>query len=364
MLTCYCGESASWTTPRSFTPLLAWSTDTGRDAHDSTLPAVVSDPEQADIFALPHVWSHYVAGGRFDEARAMADGARLRGKPVLVWHTGDLTPILPFDNAQVLANAIARSRRRPNWHVAPRFIDDPLAIHADGMLVSRAKPARPLVGFCGYGAASGWKIAYSVGHGALARLRAWGGREPYEPAPMLPAALLRSRVLRRLRAHRGVDVTFIVRTRYRGGVRTADSRHPTAVEFFRNMLDTDYTVCVRGYGNWSIRFYETLACGRIPVLIDTDCTLPFDNAIDWQRICVWVPDHDVAHVGEYVADFHSRLSNREFRDHQRHCRAIWERYLTPRGFLGRLQNLLGAPAVPVDAPAAAPAHLSLANRMS
>ena len=67
-------------------------------------------------------------------------------------------------------------------------------------------------------------------------------------------------------------------------------------------------LCARGRGNFSYRLYETLCSGRIPVFIDTDCVLPFEDVIDWRSLCVWVPEAEVDQVAERVADFHARLS--------------------------------------------------------
>ena len=41
--------------------------------------------------------------------------------------------------------------------------------------------------------------------------------------------------------------------------------------------DNLYGLCVRGFGNFSFRLGETLMMGRIPILIDTECILPFDR---------------------------------------------------------------------------------------
>jgi len=57
-------------------------------------------------------------------------------------------------------------------------------------------------------------------------------------------------------------------------------------EFKENMKENIFNVCMRGNGNFSIRFYETLSCGRIPVLVDTDLVLPFDDVIDYNEFCV------------------------------------------------------------------------------
>ncbi len=35
-----------------------------------------------------------------------------------------------------------------------------------------------------------------------------------------------------------------------------------------------------------MRFYQTLAAGRIPILIDTDIKLPFEDKIDWKNFII------------------------------------------------------------------------------
>ena len=47
--------------------------------------------------------------------------------------------------------------------------------------------------------------------------------------------------------------------------------------FKTNMLANQYQVCARGNANWSLRFYETLASGRVPVYIESGGR----TAADW-----------------------------------------------------------------------------------
>jgi hypothetical protein len=58
------------------------------------------------------------------------------------------------------------------------------------------------------------------------------------------------------------------------------------VDFEENMKNSQFTVCCRGSGNFSFRFYETLAAGRIPALLDDDTCLPFEEYIDYSKIIV------------------------------------------------------------------------------
>lgn len=45
-------------------------------------------------------------------------------------------------------------------------------------------------------------------------------------------------------------------------------------EYQRNIRESDYIICPRGFANTSIRFYETLSAGATPVLINSGSQLP------------------------------------------------------------------------------------------
>lgn len=52
------------------------------------------------------------------------------------------------------------------------------------------------------------------------------------------------------------------------------------------MLRNEFIFCPRGTGNFSNRFYETLCYGRVPVILNTDMELPFENKINWKDFIV------------------------------------------------------------------------------
>lgn len=118
--------------------------------------------------------------------------------------------------------------------------------------------------------------------------------------------------------------------------KTAESNEEFRNKFVENIIESDYTLCVRGLGNNSVRFFETLCCGRIPVFVNTDSTLPFDNLIDWKSLCVWVEEKDIDNIAAAVVEFHNNISEEEFLNLQEKLREIWEEYLTPIGFFKRL----------------------------
>jgi hypothetical protein len=129
-----------------------------------------------------------------------------------------------------------------------------------------------------------------------------------------------------------VDTNFILRKKYRAGVTEKKDTHQTTLEFYDNLRDSDYVVCVRGAGNFSVRFYETLAMGRIPILIDTECALPLEDKLNWQNHIVRVPYSERHRATEKVSQFHHSLSESDFLALQQANRDLWCERLTLQGF--------------------------------
>ena len=89
-----------------------------------------------------------------------------------------------------------------------------------------------------------------------------------------------------------------------------------------------------------MRFYESLCLGRIPLFIDTDCKLPFEDQINWSDICIWVDASELNRIGEIVIDFHHSMTNNQFIEKQVYCRELWVNYLSKEGFYNYFQMYL------------------------
>ena len=122
--------------------------------------------------------------------------------------------------------------------------------------------------------------------------------------------------------------------------RIKKSESDTTIEFYQNIFNNLYTFCLRGTGNFSARFFETLAMGRIPVLVDTDCRLPFHNEIEWKQHCIMIPEKEVNKLGEKIFNFHNDHSEKELNDIQVNNRMIWETYLMKESYFINLANHL------------------------
>lgn len=60
--------------------------------------------------------------------------------------------------------------------------------------------------------------------------------------------------------------------------------------FVKKMLQSYVSLCPRGYGGSSFRFYESMQLGIVPFLIGERDTRPFKNFINWQEISFYTND--------------------------------------------------------------------------
>jgi len=305
---------------------------------------VVQDLSVTDVCTLPYSWNYYVDLKKIDQAEQFIHSAQQANKQVVIFSTGDFAANIPFSNIILLESSGYRSRRGVSgnqiWGL-PTFIRDYIALYNNGNLANREKGKFPVVGFCGQ--ADGNLFDFSRRY-ILNRWR-WTsyklGFRKWEPAPY-ETTYFRKKILDILANSPKVETDFIRRIRYRGGYwdKKKNPQHSSRLEFIYNILGTDYTVCMRGGGNFSFRFYEVLSLGRIPIFIDTDCILPLDDCIDYRQYCVWVNESEIPYLAEKVADFHASLTPQGFIDLQHECRKLWEENFTKGNFYTKLCNQL------------------------
>lgn len=292
--------------------------------------------ESADIAALPLVWNYYTQSGQVARAQDFVARAAEARKPCAVFGIGDRNPHINAAPVVIFGASLYRSRTGKNpQHAVPTFLSDELSIQTLDELPIRHKGKKPVVGFCGQASASPPQIIGLGLRNIVATLQEQLGRAQNEAPPLMPHLLLRSRALRLAQNSSRIETNFLIRSRYLGTEVRATQANAAELrqEYLKNITDSDYTICVRGAGNFSKRLYEVLCLGRIPVFINTDCLLPFESEIDWKQYCVWVEEDELDQIGNIVADFHDRLSDAEFVDLQRRCRQLWQNWLTQRGFI-------------------------------
>lgn len=298
--------------------------------------SIAESMDDADIAALPMTWNYYRDTRQQDVGLRFAQQAKASHKPLVVFSSGDFKPNVPIENAIVFSGSFYRSRARNTCYAHPAIFEDYIQVHFNGELPLRRKQAQPVIGFCGQADATpsamlGWWV-----RNLQLNVRDKLGSLPFDAPPIQPHLYLRKKTLELLRKSDAVKTDFIIHKQYWAGLgSTTERQNPNndaKKTFVNNIVNTDYTVCVRGLGNYSKRLYETLCCGRIPIFVNTDCILPFEFAVDWRQYCVWVEQHELDHIAEKVLDFHQGLSDNDFIELQRACRQFWQEWLTLQGF--------------------------------
>lgn len=297
--------------------------------------AFVNNLETCDIAILPMSWNYYVKTKQQAKAIRFLKTTQDLNKPTWVVMLRDVGLNFPdFPHVKLFRQSGYRSTV-PVWHVGlPVFISDPLKEQYNTNTVfERPYSENPTVGFCGYATSDvvlALKTKFKVG---LKNLGYYLKLHSQEPEMLLAAAQWRYKILKRLEAYSTIKTNFIYREKYRAGSQSAAERAVATQEFFDNIKDSDYVVCVRGAGNFSVRLYETLAMGRIPVFVNTDCILPLADEIDWKQHVVWVEPSNIDNIGDVVSVFHKKMDQEQFVKLQLNNRRLWVENLGLKGFL-------------------------------
>lgn len=269
------------------------------------------------------------------------------GKPLVVFCETDSEVPFPIPGALAFRGSIRRSLRLPAEMSAPAFITDHLAsLGSNASANPRPKADSPVVGFCGCidtTAASRFRLQR-----LLARALYWG----LLSRPALESSLRRcglplTRSLGKRTRYQALGVVsrcsairknIQLRDHFLNGMlllpKEEQSKHleRSFAEFRQNVLASDYTLCPRGGGNWSYRFYETLCLGRVPVFFNTDCVLPYESLINWRDYCVWVEGDDMGQTAQAILRHYASHTPESFVALQRRCRQLWLDYLSLDGF--------------------------------
>ena len=148
----------------------------------------------------------------------------------------------------------------------------------------------------------------------------------------------RRELLNTILEHPKIEHQFLIRNRFFGHIKKTTAQSVSAkfrLEFVQNLQETHFNVSSRGKGNYSIRFFETLQAGRIPILLDSDILFPFSELINWDEIviCEKTPEE----VCKALIDV---WEHKNIVQQSAQCRAIWEQFLSPEGLEKSILKML------------------------
>lgn len=188
-----------------------------------------------------------------------------------------------YDNQIIVRTSGDKSLLKNNEYILPYLFNPKLILEP-----LPKTTVKPIIGFCGW-------------------------NSPY-----------RQEILKKMRNDKRLKINFIIRRKFMGGIRSGESEKK---DFYDNMQQSHFIICNRGTGNFSMRFYETLAAGRIPVLVDTDMQLPLNNVASYNDIIIMEKT-----VEEVIEKILFVWKNKDIEKMQKDCSEFYKKYLTEENY--------------------------------
>lgn len=109
------------------------------------------------------------------------------------------------------------------------------------------------------------------------------------------------------------------------------------LDYADSLRQARFVLCPRGAGVGSIRLFETMKAGRVPIIISDGYILP--SGIDWNRCSVRVRERDIADIPRIVE---ARLMDWPAMAYE--ARRVWHEHFSPTAvfpyLVGQLKDLL------------------------
>jgi hypothetical protein len=136
----------------------------------------------------------------------------------------------------------------------------------------------------------------------------------------------------------GLKTNFVFRNNYIFNLQDNQKK-----EFEDNMNNNLFTLCYRGRGNFSVRFYETLMRGRIPIQINSSSIFPYEDEIDYSEIGIFIEEEDLAKIDleKLVKKYYYSKSVDELLQIQKNNRRIYEEYFHPDVYFSQIFRMVG-----------------------
>ena len=288
---------------------------------------IVNSIEEADIVVVPIDIAYFFKNKNQQWFFDFIKKGNTASKPVWVYSAGDFGISLNAD-VSVFRLGGFRSKLSDDTFVLPSFINDPLT-YLKKEFTPIPKKTITRIGFVGHADGSSTKWCKEFLIYLRHNLKRMIKHSYYDYQAFYPSSIKRYQFLKTLQNNKQIETDFIFRNKYRAGVKSEEEITNTTLELFENIYNNPYVFCLRGGGNFSVRLYETIAMGRIPVVIDTDFRLPLNTIIPWEKHCVIVSKKNF--IKELI-EFNKNISKSDFEKMQKNNRDLWLNYLNRESY--------------------------------
>jgi hypothetical protein len=212
---------------------------------------VTDNPSEADYILVPHSWRNIL--NNRDYLRYLNELSE--NTPVLIVNSGDVSPRCTLKNKLEL-----RTFLHP-WESSDYKIVLPYPVKKKQFIIRKWKPI-PRISFIGY--------IPKIGFGSLFGENIQGILKPIKSSVYLNRKIASLR-LKSLSPK--FEVLFKPRLTFTAFASNPDGQKHMS-EYDKELSISDYILCPRGFGNTSIRFFETICSGATPILIDSSGQFP------------------------------------------------------------------------------------------
>ncbi|MFS4483061.1 hypothetical protein ACKGJY_08580 [Hyunsoonleella sp. 2307UL5-6] len=283
--------------------------------------SIIKEVSIADIVVFPIDYTSFLKHKL--AFSVLNNAAKAYQKPIWIYTGGDFGFTNYIPNTYTFRLGGFNSKLNETSFILPSFINDPYTTYLTTSFSPLKKEDKPSVGFVGHAQSGIFKYIKEYSNFLKLKLKRVFNRVLVDKQAFYPSSIKRAKYLQQLNLNKAINSNFIWRNKYRAGSDSTLKQNETSKAFYANIFENGYTFCLRGVGNFSVRFYETLAVGRIPVVVNTDCKFPLHNKIDWNKHCLIINENNKKSVAQHIIEFHQSLSSKEFEDIQRSNRALW-----------------------------------------
>lgn len=295
---------------------------------------LVDSLEDSDIAILPVDVSYLFRKKRESYLYSFVAKAQQLHKTVWVYSGGDIGKTIDLD-VHVFRLGGFHSKLSPKSYILPSFVQDPCGLFIDASFAPIPKATAPVLGFVGHanGSVKGLLHEFSV-FMYLVKERFFKNKY-FDSQAFYPSGFHRFKLLSSIQKNPSIQANFILRENYTGGSQTKGEIKESTMVFYNNLFQNPYVFCLRGLGNFSVRFYEALIMGRIPVVVHTDMRLPLQDAIRWEDHCVFVKQETFE---DDLLRFHQHISEDDFVQMQINNRALAISLLSREGYFKQVHH--------------------------
>jgi hypothetical protein len=288
----------------------------------------VSKPEEADYFIVPHNYFSIYKNKKY--IKYIDNFSYYKNKKVIVFTYGDRFLDVKIKNSIVLRTSKYKNSLLKNEIIVPAFVEDLGAEHYSAPGVFN-KTKKPVIGFAGWVSCSSlfqW-IKYTIRFSVQFFLVKLNLLE----SCVYKGLHFRRKTISVLNNTASVDKIFYLRNNFSGHLKTIeDDPKKIREQFVSSIKDSDLALAIKGDGNYSLRFFEILSLGRIPLLIDTDTPLPLEEEIDYDAFTLRVDYRKIHKLPKIINEFWQNMTEEKFIEMQKKARQAFDYRLSAAAF--------------------------------